>query len=314
MAAVWRDVAVTDDSLIHAVSVLRRALGDDPVQPSFIETIPRRGYRFIGRSSRTEMPSRRASTLLEARSASETDVGRASPTRPGAAVAVAVLVVAALRRAYGPARRASEQLSFASSRRPARNGDRVRRRGVAARRHLAFVAREQQSGRTALWIALVECARAAAASRHGRRLEAVLLARRRQLAFFANGRLLATDVAGDTRARSRQFRRPAGGSWGATTDPLRRLDDRAIFGSGDGRTGVATDATGSRGARCRACLAAVPAGRPALPLPGHQPGQHAGRAYTSARRRARQRRDCSTRRLPRRTPLPAFCSTCSTTC
>jgi DNA-binding winged helix-turn-helix (wHTH) protein len=29
VAAVWRDVAVTDDSLIHAVSVLRRVLGDD---------------------------------------------------------------------------------------------------------------------------------------------------------------------------------------------------------------------------------------------------------------------------------------------
>src|SRR5688572_5881963 len=49
IAAVWHDVAVTDDSLIHAVSVIRRALGDDPTQPSFVETIPRRGYRFVGR-------------------------------------------------------------------------------------------------------------------------------------------------------------------------------------------------------------------------------------------------------------------------
>ena len=48
VAAVWRDVAVTDDSLIHAVSVLRRALGDDPARPAFIETIPRHGYRFVG--------------------------------------------------------------------------------------------------------------------------------------------------------------------------------------------------------------------------------------------------------------------------
>ena len=48
IAAVWHDVAVTDDSLIHAVSVIRRALGDDPSHASFIETIPRRGYRFVG--------------------------------------------------------------------------------------------------------------------------------------------------------------------------------------------------------------------------------------------------------------------------
>src|ERR671925_22188 len=49
IAAVWHEVAVTDDSLIHAVSVIRRALGDDPSHASFIETIPRRGYRFVGK-------------------------------------------------------------------------------------------------------------------------------------------------------------------------------------------------------------------------------------------------------------------------
>jgi DNA-binding response OmpR family regulator len=31
--AVWSDVIVTDDSLIHAISVMRRALGDDPNEP-----------------------------------------------------------------------------------------------------------------------------------------------------------------------------------------------------------------------------------------------------------------------------------------
>ena len=36
-----------DDSLIHAISVIRRALGDDAAHASFIETIPRRGYRFM---------------------------------------------------------------------------------------------------------------------------------------------------------------------------------------------------------------------------------------------------------------------------
>jgi DNA-binding response OmpR family regulator len=31
------------------MSELRRALGDDPAQPRFIETMPGQGYRFIGR-------------------------------------------------------------------------------------------------------------------------------------------------------------------------------------------------------------------------------------------------------------------------
>ena len=63
IAAVWHDVAVTDDSLIHAVSVIRRALGDDPTQAAFVETIPRRGYRFVARVEvLEEVPQPRADT------------------------------------------------------------------------------------------------------------------------------------------------------------------------------------------------------------------------------------------------------------
>ena len=45
--AVWSDVAVTDGALSQAVRVLRRALGDDPRDPTFIRTVPRHGYRFV---------------------------------------------------------------------------------------------------------------------------------------------------------------------------------------------------------------------------------------------------------------------------
>ena len=44
---VWPDVTVGDASLTVAVGELRDALGDDLESPSFIETIPRRGYRLI---------------------------------------------------------------------------------------------------------------------------------------------------------------------------------------------------------------------------------------------------------------------------
>src|SRR5687767_7242990 len=44
---VWPDTHVSDDSLKQTVSVLRRALREDPVQPQFIATVSRRGYRFI---------------------------------------------------------------------------------------------------------------------------------------------------------------------------------------------------------------------------------------------------------------------------
>ena len=44
---VWRDVAVTDDSLARAVSDLRAALDDDASHPRFIRTVHRHGYLFI---------------------------------------------------------------------------------------------------------------------------------------------------------------------------------------------------------------------------------------------------------------------------
>jgi DNA-binding winged helix-turn-helix (wHTH) protein/tetratricopeptide (TPR) repeat protein len=44
---VWGHQFVTDSVLKTAISDLRTVLGDDPRQPRFIETVPRRGYRFI---------------------------------------------------------------------------------------------------------------------------------------------------------------------------------------------------------------------------------------------------------------------------
>lgn len=44
---VWQGVIVTPDSVYQAVTALRRLLGDDPKQPTYIATVPRRGYRMI---------------------------------------------------------------------------------------------------------------------------------------------------------------------------------------------------------------------------------------------------------------------------
>ena len=45
--AVWSDVVVTDGALSQAVRILRRTLGDDPREPTFIRTVQRHGYRFV---------------------------------------------------------------------------------------------------------------------------------------------------------------------------------------------------------------------------------------------------------------------------
>lgn len=44
---VWKDAFVTDTSLAEAVSFLRQSLGDDPQNPRYIQTVHRRGYRFV---------------------------------------------------------------------------------------------------------------------------------------------------------------------------------------------------------------------------------------------------------------------------
>ena len=45
---VWPDVAVTDNALTQVVSDLRQALGDAAGAPAYVQTVARRGYRFIG--------------------------------------------------------------------------------------------------------------------------------------------------------------------------------------------------------------------------------------------------------------------------
>ena len=47
MKAVWPDSFVSEDSLTQSIWALRRALGDDSSQPTFVATVPRRGYRFV---------------------------------------------------------------------------------------------------------------------------------------------------------------------------------------------------------------------------------------------------------------------------
>ena len=46
--AVWPGLAVTENALTRAIAQLRKTLGDGATAPRYIETVPTRGYRFIG--------------------------------------------------------------------------------------------------------------------------------------------------------------------------------------------------------------------------------------------------------------------------
>ena len=45
--AVWGDAAVTDNSLVRSVALLRRLLGDETRSPRYIETVATVGYRLV---------------------------------------------------------------------------------------------------------------------------------------------------------------------------------------------------------------------------------------------------------------------------
>jgi TolB-like protein/Tfp pilus assembly protein PilF len=56
LAEVWPGVVVGDEALTQSIIKLRRALGDDPRAPTYIETISKRGYRLIARVGGSPAP------------------------------------------------------------------------------------------------------------------------------------------------------------------------------------------------------------------------------------------------------------------
>jgi len=63
--AVWRTEFVSEHALTQVVAELRSALGDDARNPSYIENIPRRGYRLVAAVTAVAMsvPSARDASL-----------------------------------------------------------------------------------------------------------------------------------------------------------------------------------------------------------------------------------------------------------
>jgi Tol biopolymer transport system component/DNA-binding winged helix-turn-helix (wHTH) protein len=54
MSEVWADCFVEDSNLTFTIRQLRKVLADDAHQPTYIETVPRRGYRFIAEVRETD--------------------------------------------------------------------------------------------------------------------------------------------------------------------------------------------------------------------------------------------------------------------
>jgi len=68
MKVLWHDSFVEEGNLTVTISMLRKALGDDKNKCKYIQTIPKRGYRFVGNvreiaESASELPMRTLAVL-----------------------------------------------------------------------------------------------------------------------------------------------------------------------------------------------------------------------------------------------------------
>jgi DNA-binding winged helix-turn-helix (wHTH) protein/Tol biopolymer transport system component len=220
VAAVWRDVAVTDDSVIHAISVLRRALGDDSAHPSYIETVPRRGYRFVGTVETVDEPSDRRPSPQAGEppvpaGRSSSSVRRAWWTRTAAALILPAVVVVAF---YHLADRRNVAGAAIRLQQAAPRGTAIVAGGVVSPtgRHVAFVARDQVTGRTALWLRALDAPEPRMLPGTEGASDPFWSPDGRAIGFFAKGRLVATDVSGEAvRSITVINGAPAGGSWGS---------------------------------------------------------------------------------------------------
>jgi len=77
LKAVWRDAVVEEANLSANISILRKALGDGENGLRYIETVPKRGYRFV--ASVRELTDRTAVSDEEVTATADSMVKRPSP-------------------------------------------------------------------------------------------------------------------------------------------------------------------------------------------------------------------------------------------
>jgi TolB-like protein/DNA-binding winged helix-turn-helix (wHTH) protein len=101
LSQAWAGVIVTPDSVYQAITSLRRLLGDDARQPTYIATVPRLGYRLVATVSPwvDPLPAPTDSAMPVEAAASSVPAPRARPRAGvllGVAVALGLALVAAL--------------------------------------------------------------------------------------------------------------------------------------------------------------------------------------------------------------------------
>jgi eukaryotic-like serine/threonine-protein kinase len=233
LKAVWPDSFVSEDSLTQSIWALRRALGDHSSQPTFVATVPRRGYRFVApvTVAAVEQSSTAAAAAVLGNGAPSLEPGHSAPAAPESAApaplptgrsrylwataAIAVLGVAsmvALNRGTAAPIAAPVRTTV-----PAASGTAIVSGAVVSpdSQYLAFVAQDDDSGRIRLWVRTLETGEARPLTGTEGAARPFWAPTSAALGFFANGRLRTVALSGDgPRTIATVGINPGGGSWG----------------------------------------------------------------------------------------------------
>jgi len=111
MRRLWPDTFVEESNLTFNIQQIRKTLGDNARQPRFVETVARRGYRFIA-----EVNGNSAATAAPETELSRAGISNSPPATKKAylaisAIAVMMVVVAALVLWFARVRRATSTSS-----------------------------------------------------------------------------------------------------------------------------------------------------------------------------------------------------------
>lgn len=98
MRRLWPDTFIEEANLTQQIFTLRKQLGEQPNGGAYIETVPRRGYRFAAEVEEVREPSPRSETLTPER-------GPASRMSLGSAIALVLAGVAIATAAWFGSRR-----------------------------------------------------------------------------------------------------------------------------------------------------------------------------------------------------------------
>ena len=105
---VWDDLAIEESAVARTVHLVRTALGDDPKNHTFIQTVPKRGYRFVAEVSTlngSNGHATQAETIADGRSIESVDLQPVSVVKPRRFTAVHLaaavfLIASAITGAY----------------------------------------------------------------------------------------------------------------------------------------------------------------------------------------------------------------------